>query len=298
MRVLAHVTGYPNSGALAKASAGNRVRPRGRVVRLLHITGRCYDYFSMMSEANSKPRIGVPYRTKKEQLNGDHGKIQRYLKAVRMGGGEPVEISLDLSTSELRRLAETLEGVALSGSPADVEPSLFNAARHLNTAPPDRDRERIDFALLEHCFEENKPVLAICYGIQSLNVFLGGTLVQDIPTEIDSKIEHDVQSDYGSPETFHAVRLEPGSRVAGLAQGPSDARVNSSHHQAVLTPGRGVRVTARAADGVVEALEGTSAGHWLTAVQWHPERLVEVDAFALSLFRSLVAAARKAPARA
>lgn len=262
-----------------------------------NIAGRCYDHFPMSSEANSKPRIGVPYRTKKEQLNGDHGKIQRYLKAVRMGGGEPVEIALDLSISELRRLAETLDAIALSGSPADVEPSLFNTARHANTAASDRERERTDFALLDHCFEETKPVLAICYGIQSLNVFLGGTLVQDIPTEIDSKIEHDVHSDYGEPETFHVVRIEAGSRVADLAQGSVAARVNSSHHQAVLTPGRGLRITAHAADGVIEALEGTSPGHWLTGVQWHPERLVESDAFALSLFRSLVSAARKAPAR-
>ena len=269
------------------------VRPRP--ARLPQLAARCYDYFLMTGEANSKPRIGIPYRTKKEQLNGDHGKIQRYLKAVRMGGGEPVEIPLDLSSSDLRRLAETLDGVALSGSPADVEPSLFNAARHANTAASDRDRERTDFALLEYCFGEQKPVLAICYGIQSLNVFLGGTLVQDIPTEIASKIEHDVASDYGTPETFHAVRVEPGSRVADFAQGSGEARVNSSHHQAVLVPGRGLRVTARAADGVIEALEGTSAGHWLTAVQWHPERLVESDAFALSLFRGIVTAARKTP---
>jgi putative glutamine amidotransferase len=297
MCAVAHVTGYPNSSALAKASAEKSRCARVMGVRLPHLAARCYDYFLMAGDANPKPRIGVPYRTKKEQHNGDHGKIQRYLKAVRMGGGEPVEIPLDLSPSEFRALAESLDGIALSGSPADVEPSLFNAARHANTSASDRDRERTDFALLEHCFEESKPVLAICYGIQSLNVFLGGNLVQDIPTEVDSKIEHDVQSDYGIPETFHMVRIEHGSRVADLALGSSEVRVNSSHHQAVLTSGRGLRITARAADGVIEAMEGTSAGHWLTAVQWHPERLVEVDAFALSLFRSLVTAARKAPAR-
>jgi putative glutamine amidotransferase len=251
----------------------------------------------MTSEPRAKPRIGIPYRTKKEQLTGDHGKIQRYVKAVQMGGGEPVEVPLDLSLLELRRLAETLDGVALSGSPADVDPSLFGAAPHTKANVPDRDRERTDFALLEHCYFREKPVLAICYGIQSLNVFLGGTLLQDIPSELPSHVEHDVESDHGAPETFHRVRIEPGSRLAELAHGSHEARVNSSHHQSVLAPGRGLRVTARADDGVIEALE-TAGAHWVTAIQWHPERMVEADALALSLFRALTSAARKAPLHA
>ena len=83
---------------------------------------------------------------------------------------------------ELLQLAQTLDGVVLSGSPADVDPARFGAAREPECADPDPDRERTDFALLEHSFAEHKPVLAICFGIQSLNVFLGGTLVQDIPS--------------------------------------------------------------------------------------------------------------------
>jgi putative glutamine amidotransferase len=251
----------------------------------------------MTSETSAKPRVGVPYRTKKEQLAGDTVKIGRYLKAVEMGGGTPVAIPLDLAAGELLRLAKTLDCVALSGSPADVDPSLFHAAPHLKAAAPDRDRERTDFGLLEHCFAQQKPVLAICYGIQSLNVFLGGTLVQDIPSELDSTVEHDVESDE-APETFHTVRVEPDSRLSELTHGAPEARVNSSHHQSVLAAGRGLRVTARAADGVIEALEGTAGGHWVTAVQWHPERMVEADSFALSLFRGLAAAARKASVRA
>jgi putative glutamine amidotransferase len=198
----------------------------------------------------------------------------------------------------LQQLAESLDGVALSGSPADVDPALFHSAPHPKTNVSDRDRERTDFALIEHCFREQKPVLAICYGIQSLNVFLGGTLVQDIPAEVGRSVEHDVESDHGSPETFHSVAIESGSRLAELTHGITEARVNSSHHQSVLDPGRGLRVTARSSDGVIEALEGTSSAQWLIAVQWHPERMVEDDALALALFRSLAAAARKAPVRA
>jgi putative glutamine amidotransferase len=252
----------------------------------------------MKSESGDKPRIGVPYRTKKEQLAGDRAKIQRYLKAVTMGGGEPVVVPVDLNSIDLQKLAASLDGIALSGSPADVDPASFNLPAHPKAAPPDRERERTDFALLEHCYVEQKAVLAICYGIQSLNVFLGGTLVQDIPSEVGLRVEHDVESDYGSPETFHAIEIGPGSRLSELTYGAVEARVNSSHHQSVLDPGRGLRITARAADGVIEALEGTSPGHWVTAVQWHPERMVETDPLALSLFRGLAAAARKNPIRA
>ncbi|HKV47499.1 MAG TPA: gamma-glutamyl-gamma-aminobutyrate hydrolase family protein [Candidatus Acidoferrales bacterium] len=251
----------------------------------------------MSTNVGAKPRIGIPYRTIKEQAIGDQSKIHRYLKAVQMAGGDPIPIPLDLSSSELKTLAATLDGLALSGSPADVDPSLFHAAPHVKAAAPDRDRERTDFGLLEQFFAEGKPVLAICYGIQSLNVFLGGTLLQDIPSEVPSHIGHDAQGGESSPETFHEIRIEPGSRLAMLANNLKDVRVNSSHHQSVLESGRGLRITARASDGVIEALEATASGHWVTAVQWHPERMVETDAFACSLFGGLTAAARKRPAR-
>lgn len=245
-----------------------------------------------MGGLNPRPRIGVPYRTKNEQVTGDKVKIARYVDAIEMGGGEPVEIRLDLAVAELRSLMGTLDGVVLSGSPADVDPSLFQAGPHPKTAAPDGEREQTDFALLEHCFAVQKPVLAICYGIQSLNVFLGGTLIQDVPSEIGKQIEHE-----GSPESFHSVAIESGSRLAEIARSTVGVRVNSSHHQAVLAPGRDLRVVARASDGVIEAMEGTAGAHWLTAVQWHPERMVESDAFALSLFRALAAAARTAMVR-
>jgi putative glutamine amidotransferase len=251
----------------------------------------------MTGESNAKPRIGVPFRMMKEQAAGDRVAIERYLNAVRLGGAEPVEVPLDLAPGELRQLAESLDGIALSGSPADVAPALFHAVAHPKTAAADPDRERTDFALIEHCFAEQKPILAICYGIQSLNVFLGGTLVQDIPSEVGTSVEHDVEDD-SSPETFHMARVEPGSRLAELAHQATEIRVNSSHHQSVQAPGRGLRITARAAEGVVEALEGDSPDHWVTAVQWHPERLVADDALSQTLFRELALAARKAAVRA
>jgi putative glutamine amidotransferase len=250
----------------------------------------------MKTDEVTKPRVGVPYRTRKEELTGDFSKIESYVAAINRAGGEPVVISLGRSSAELHHIARTLDAILLSGSPADVEPTLFNATRHSQTAEPDSDRERTDFALLEHAFAENKPVLAICYGIQSLNVFLGGTLVQDIPSEMGTKIEHEWDDDLGVPETFHPVVIEQGSHLAQIA-GADEARVNSSHHQSILNPGRDLRVVARAADQVVEAVEWTGGIPWVVGVQWHPERMADKDPLARDLFRTLIGAARKLPVK-
>ncbi len=242
-----------------------------------------------------KIRIGIPYRTKKEELSNKRDAYDKYLAAVKYAGAEPVEISLGLTPEELQDLALTLDAVVLSGSPADVEPSLFHAARNPKTADPDAARERTDFALLDHAVTEQKPVLAICYGVQSLNVFLGGPLVQDIPSEIHTRIQH-AWTGHEGPEPHHEVTLDPGSRLAQMAGG-NQVRVNSSHHQSVLRPGRNLRVVAHAPDGVIEAVEWTGDANWIVGVQWHPERMVATDDFAQSLFRELAAAAivRKAP---
>jgi putative glutamine amidotransferase len=242
-----------------------------------------------------KVRVGIPYRTRKEELSDKRDAYDKYLAAVRSAAAEPVEISLGLSPAQLRDVASGLDAVVLSGSPADVEPSLFHAARHAKSAESDADRERTDFALLDHAVTEHKPVLAICYGVQSLNVFLGGSLIQDVPSEIHTKIQH-AWTGHEGPEPHHDVTFEAGSRLAQLT-GANQARVNSSHHQSVLQPGRNLRVVAHAPDGVIEAVEWTGDANWITGVQWHPERMIAGDELAQSLFRELAAAAvaRKAP---
>ena len=253
---------------------------------------------AMYFESEHKPRIGVPYRARKEEVTGAYDKIQRYLGAVRRAGGEPILASLGSSDEDLRELAWTLDGVVLSGSPADVDPARFGQPRSARCAAPDPDRERVDFAFLTHCFQEQKPVLAICFGIQSLNVFLSGTLVQDIASELGKAVDHDGH-EKGAREVFHSVEIEPDSKLAQMA-GSSQARVNSSHHQSIREPGRNLRVTSRAPDGVIEAVEWIGDGNWVMGVQWHPERMVETDALAQTLFRELVgaAAARRTPAGA
>jgi putative glutamine amidotransferase len=252
----------------------------------------------MGAESSQKPRVGIPYRTRNEEVTGDRAKYETYVSAVRAAGGEPVEISLGFSSHELNQRSQGLDAFVLPGSPADIEPSLFHVVRHPETAPADTHREKTDFAILENAFAGHKPVLAICYGIQSLNVFLGGSLVQDIPSELHTPIEHQWHdSKAGTPEPFHAARIERGSLLRQIA-GEDEVRVNSSHHQSIRDLGRDLRIAARAPDGVVEAVEWTDDSNWVVGIQWHPERMVATDSLAKGLFSGLVTAARKALVRA
>lgn len=250
---------------------------------------------SMRHDGSLKPRIGLPYRTRKEELAGEFAKLEPYMLSLRAASAEPVVLSLGLSADHLGKIAETLDGVLLTGSPADIEPSRFNAARHAATSDPDAYRERTDWALLEHCCAEQKPLLAICYGIQSLNVFLKGTLVQDIPTELKTSLAHETSDEAVEPEVFHTAAITPGSKLSQMSGAAHEVRVNSSHHQSILEPGRDLRVVGRAPDGIVEAVEWTGDSNWIVGVQWHPERMGS-DMLARSLFRELVQAARKVPA--
>ncbi len=255
----------------------------------------------MAIENHSRPRIGVPYRTRNEEVKGIRGKYEDYLHAIEQAGGKSVEISLALPSNELQALGETLDAIVLPGSPADVNRALYGAPRHPESADADADLERTDLALLEHAFAEAKPVLAICYGIQILNVYLGGGLIQDIPSELRTAIQHSpaknihARASEPAPEPFHAVHFAPDSRIAKTFCA-LDAQVNSSHHQSIREPGRNLRVVGRAPDGVVEAVEWTGDSNWVTGVQWHPERMTG-DALAQTLFRELIAAARGATVR-
>jgi len=177
---------------------------------------------SMPDQSHVRPRVGVPWRTAQEEAANNRPKIDKYLCAVERAGGEPVLLSLVSSPEELKRRAAELDAFLLPGSPADIDPAHFHAKRHPATADADPARERTDFAILEYALASGKPVLAICYGIQSLNVFLGGSLIQDIPSEIGSKIpiaptktRHSAGGKCG-PDAPRAVRFRP--RVGALGR--------------------------------------------------------------------------------
>ena len=251
--------------------------------------------------ASHRPRVGIPWRTSGDEeqarASGQRGKTEDYVRAVEKAGAQGVVIPLKDQT-ERDRLIPTLDAYVLPGSPADVEPRRYGAANRGLSAAPDTAREETDRGILQHAFAEKKPVLAICYGCQLLNVYLGGTLIQDLKTETGTLTAHqkkDLVSE-GKPEPkddpAHAARFESGSRLGTLA-GTSQAVVNSSHHQAIQEPGKNLRVTSHAPDGTIEGVEWTGDSNWITGVQWHPERMFG-DAFSERLFGDFVAAAAKA----
>jgi putative glutamine amidotransferase len=261
----------------------------------------------MMDTSQDRVRVGIPYRTSAEEASGENAKHNDYCEAVRRAGGEPVAISLRLGDADLTTLLRSLDAFVLPGSPADVDPARYGTERRPTCDPSDAARERVDWAVFEEAFAANKPLLASCYGLQSLNVYLGGTLVQDIPSEVHGALRHGKTGlPKGSPAPIHSVRVEPGSKLADLAgfaqQAGGEINVNSTHHQSVLDVGRGLRVTATAPDGVIEAVEytggadGANSGgeNWVVGVQWHPEHAIhesQGDRFSESLFRALVRAA-------
>ena len=237
-----------------------------------------------------KPLVGIPWRTTGEEQAGERRKLDYYFESVRKAGGEPREISLTGAGPELERRVEEFDGFVLPGSPADVDPAVYGAARHSKTKNLDANRERTDYAILKHAFAAGKPVLRICFGCQSLNVYLKGTLVQDIPAEKPGSGKHgatDLTPDAAKGDLEHAARFAAGSRLAQLA-GAATARVNSSHHQSIDRPGQGLRVTATSPDdNIVEGVEWADDRNWVVGVQWHPERMVG-DCFSERLFAEFV----------
>jgi putative glutamine amidotransferase len=245
---------------------------------------------------DERPRIGVPYRTLAEQLNGSIGKHEKYLASVEQAEGAAVAIELNSPVGDLEKLAARLDGIVLPGSPADVNPERYHSKSRPGTAKADLARENTDLTLLRHCFAEGKPVLAICYGVQILNVYLGGSLIQDISSELGGTFRHSWDGrEQGEPEPFHGITLQEKSWMAEAAGG-FRTQVNSSHHQSIREPGAGLHVVAHASDGVIEGVEWIRDENWVLGVQWHPERMTD-DAFARRLFKGLVLAARKAAVR-
>jgi len=256
-----------------------------------------------------RPRIAIPVP------HGDPEYAARalpqYERAVEMAGGEPVAIPLDKTPAEIMRIIERCDGVLLPGSKADVDPAKYGAPRHPDTAPSDAKRDTVDELLLQDAYNMRKPILGVCYGLQILNVYRSGSLLQHIESAVNHAAGRKVA-------VAHAVEVDPKSRLAeviagdpnrgghgfsraekppqgggDLAPGGPLIPVNSSHHQSADVIGDGMRAVARCPDdGIIEAVEGTSPDHFVLAVQWHPERSVDDDAPSRAIFRALVEAAR------
>jgi putative glutamine amidotransferase len=233
----------------------------------------------------SRPRIGltldVDEAGRRYQLN--HG----YVEAVLGGGGLP--ILLPHAQAAAGAYLALLDGLVVTGGAFDVPPELYGEARRPVCGRLQPERTRFEKDLLEAALAARIPVLCVCGGMQLLNVLRGGTLYQDLPADAGVR-GHEQPPPKDAPS--HEVAVAPGTQLEVLV-GPGPLSVNSTHHQAVREPGAGVLVSARAPDGVVEALELPDLP-FAVGVQWHPEALVRHDPRHAALYRGLVDAARSA----
>ena len=234
--------------------------------------------------SSKRPRIAIPEPTSFDPAYNARGWPQ-YAHAVEMSGGEPVLISLQDPPATAARLMAGCSGVLLPGSPADLDAQKFGQPRHEKSADPDPAREAVDDLLLQDAFNLHKPILGICYGMQSMNVWKNGTLKQHVEgTGIDHAPGREVHE-------AHTLEITPASHLAKILGDGACLEVNSSHHQAVDQPGDGLAVVAwSAADKIVEAVEEQS-DRFVVGVQWHPERTFDVHLTSRALLKAFIDAA-------
>jgi putative glutamine amidotransferase len=243
------------------------------------------------------PRIAIPEPTSTDEAYNQRS-LPQYIRAVEASGGTAVPIPLHATPAEWAGIFASCSGILLPGSPADVDPARYGQERVKECAAKDEAREAVDDLLLQGAFDQGKPILGICYGLQSLNVWRQGTLIQDLP-HADAAIAGRVNHQPGREvQKAHPIQVAPGSRLSRLVKGISEEApglfVNSSHHQAIGRPGNALEVVATSPDdGVIEALEGSDPNQFLVAVQWHPERSYDVSAASRALFTAFLDAARE-----
>ena len=214
-----------------------------------------------------------------------------YLHAVQQAGGVPVLLPPTLAEMSRDALWPRLSGLLLTGG-GDVDPARFGESRHPAIYEVSEARDTLELHLTTRALERDLPLLALCRGLQVLNVALGGTLYQDIPSEPGSPIAHS-QKDRRHVAT-HSVKITPGTRLAEIVKTLS-LEVNTFHHQAIKGLGRGLAVSAAAPDGIIEGVESADRP-FVVGVQWHPEDLVGHDRAADDLFAAFVTAARSGSA--
>ncbi|MGL6076833.1 MAG: gamma-glutamyl-gamma-aminobutyrate hydrolase family protein [Fimbriiglobus sp.] len=216
----------------------------------------------------------------------------RYVEALRESGAIPWLIPLMPHDPEtMHEIFSRLDGVFLTGG-VDVDPSRYGETKTALCGTTDPDRDAVELMLLDYSIEKHLPVLAVCRGIQIVNVALGGTLYQDVSAQVPATMKHDYFPTAISPSRSflaHDIKVTSGSKL-GAILGETVVPVNSMHHQAIRDLGRGLAPTAFAPDGIIEGVEGTN-GQYLIGVQWHPEELSQTQPGMRRLFTSFISAA-------
>jgi putative glutamine amidotransferase len=238
-----------------------------------------------------RPLIGVPTgREKSQRFFGLPLYImnQTYVRVLETLGALPVLIPLQMSEATLQGIFERLDGLFLPGG-EDLDPQTYGEDRHPQLGAPDKERDRTELALTRWALAAGMPVLGVCRGVQVINVACGGTLYQDLHSQRPDLEKHDYfPPSYERYRVSHQVTIEPDSRLARALGAVHE--VNSMHHQGIAELGHGLRVVARAEDGLPEAVELPPLP-FVVGVQWHPEELAKTDQLSGSLFAEFIHAA-------
>jgi len=216
---------------------------------------------------------------------------QRYYAAVAAAGGAPVLIPLLEDTEVLRATYDSCDGILIPGG-VDMDPATYGEAPHEKLGRIDPARDRVELQVTRWAIEDRKPLLGLCRGLQVINVATGGTLFQDIDSQLEGAIRHDFFPTYGFEREHlsHDVAVLPSTRLRSLVDF-DQLPVNSMHHQGVKRLGAGLVACAHSSDGLIEAAESAN-GQWMVGVQWHPEVFESDDPLTRGLFRGFVDASR------
>ncbi|MGD9852754.1 MAG: gamma-glutamyl-gamma-aminobutyrate hydrolase family protein [Nitrospirales bacterium] len=213
----------------------------------------------------------------------------RYLQAIQETGGVPIVLPLVRGRKHHQQLLERLDGLLVTGSGWDLAPELYGERQQFPFQRMSEERAQLELGLSRLAFSLKIPTLGICGGMQSMNVALGGTLIQDISSQVHTQLQHSPKK--SATKMAHAIRIEPKSLLHRIAK-KHTIQVNSSHHQSVKAVPDIFQVTARTSDEVIEAFEAESHPFWI-GVQWHPEFLYRKYPIQKRLFSAFIRAAKR-----
>ena len=241
-----------------------------------------------------RPRIGITMRleldTRRFYLGRD------YSEAIEACGGVPVHLSLIPKAEYISEAVAGLDGILLSGCNTDVYPHYYGEEPHHKLGTVITEKDETDRLVLAEVERLNMPLLAICYGMQALNVFRGGSLVQDIESQVPKSIKHEQGTPH--PRNSHSLKIGGGSILSGLKAvklAKETIRVNSSHHQAIRKTGKNLKAVAWAKDGIIESIQDTRKDRFVLGVQWHPEMTADFDHISREIFALFVEECRSKP---
>ena len=234
----------------------------------------------------SRPNIGIPCRFNTGKAR--YELRETYAEAIYASGGAPLLIPLIPEPDYINSILDRLDGLCLSGAGNDIDPLKYGREPRPGLGLVIPRRDETDFLLLAGAEARHMPVLAICFGIQSLNVYRGGTLIQDITGDAPGSLKHMQEGQY--ERNSHSVSLSEGSLLAELA-GRTSVHVNSYHHQAVDAVGDGLEAIAWAPDSIIEAVINTRPGQFALGIQWHPEVTWKTDTLSRAIFAHFVSKA-------